>query len=461
MRSTLIIGVLIASYAAIATAQQPDSLARRDSVLRADSIAAADSIRLVRELERIAGEPRQRDRGILQPVQTGPTPVVQGPANPTLLPNISAVGDVIFDLSPDGSTQETGERFTVREVELGIQAAVDPYFRADFFLGVHPDAFEIEEAYLSTLALPWQSQVRLGRFLLPFGKQNTTHRPELHTIEHALPVREFLGPEGAKGSGVWFSRIFAPFGFYQEFQAAIVEAFPGEAHAHGEEEEEHADEHAHEEEPELSASEPANQRLSGLGYVARLRNYWDLSEATNVEISGSFATGKRAVPLHCESDGLELSPCPDDVTAVNARQSLLGVDVTYRWRPLQEGLYKSLIIQGEWMRQVNHRAAAPTMPAGVTALVEGPRGSYGGAYLMARYQLTRRTYFGLRGDWLQEAEEAGEPATAGSAYLIFYPSEFSKMVAMFERVTPAHGEASNRLVLQTTFAVGPHRPHPF
>ena len=59
-----------------------------------------------------------------------------GPTNPRLLPDISAVGDIVFDLSPDGSTQEDGARLNVREVEVALQAAVDPYFRGDIFLGV-------------------------------------------------------------------------------------------------------------------------------------------------------------------------------------------------------------------------------------------------------------------------------------------------------------------------------------
>ena len=450
MRSTFFLGVLLASVAGIATAQQPDSLARRDSAQRADSINRADSIRLVRELERITAEPRQRDRSV-QPSE--PAPTGSGPANPTLLPNISALGDMVFDLSPDGSTQESGERLTVREVELGIQAAVDPYFRGDFFIGLHGDGVELEEGYLSTLALPWQTQVRIGRFLLPIGKQNTTHRPELHTVEHALAMQEFLGAEGAKGTGLWASKIFAPFGFYQELQAAVVEAFAveGAGVAQG---------HGHGSAEELVTEEPASKTLGGLGYVARLRNYWDLSEATNLEISASAATGKRAVNMFCESGGF-IDTCPGGITGANARQNLAGIDVTYRWRPLQQGLYRSLIVQGEWMRQMNPRWSPPSMPAGMSAFIVAPRGNFGGAYLMARYQLTRRTFLGMRGDWLQDPEEPGASTTAGSAYLIFYPSEFSKMVAMFERLSPARQETINRLILQTTFAVGPHRPHAF
>ena len=79
----------------------------------------------------------------------------QQPTNPRLLPDISAVGDFVADLSPDGSTQENGARFAVREVELALQAAVDPYFRGDLFLGIHDGEIAIEQAYLTATALPW------------------------------------------------------------------------------------------------------------------------------------------------------------------------------------------------------------------------------------------------------------------------------------------------------------------
>ena len=437
MRQFVVIGTLALASVSSA-AQQPDSV-RADSIRRAQE----DSIQLVRDLERITGDRRA-------PAGMAPQPVVQGPANPTLLPNISAIGDLVFDASPDGSTQEDGSRATIREVELGVQAAVDPYFRADFFLGIHGEGIEVEEAYLSTLSLPWSSQLRLGKFLLPVGKQNTTHRPELHTVDHAYVVQDFLGPEGLKGTGLWFSKVFAPFGFYQELQLAAVDRFGGEEHAHGEEEAE----------PEPITEEPANKSLAGLGYAARFRNYYDLTDAANIELSGSFATGKR--PVHVECAGPVPTDCFGGVTGVNARQSVIGADLTLRWRPLDRALYRSFIIQAEWLRQMNIEPELPVPPAGYTAELEEEARDYDGAYVFARYQLTRRVHIGGRYDWLQDPHDAGETFSAASAQLTMFPSEFSKMVLAVERVMPPAGEDGFfRILFQTTFAVGPHRPHPF
>jgi hypothetical protein len=393
---------------------------------RADSIARADSIRIVRELEAMG----RRDSANRAPAQRA------GSSNPRFIPDISAIGEFIGDFTKGGSTQESGRRFDIREVELAIQAAVDPYFRADVILGLSDlEGIAIEESYLTAVALPFGLQARLGRFHMSFGKQNTTHRAELQAaVEYPYVIQRFLGPEGGKGTGLWLSKIGAPFGFYQELILTAVDRL-GEA-------------------PEdLVAVEPSNKKLTGLGYSARLRNYWDLSEAANVELSASAMTGRREQPI-APSVG------PVDVNAALARQTTVGVDFTFRWRPLQQGLYKSLIVQGEFMKQFNEES--PELPSGVnTDDYGGPTRSFSGAYLFARYQLKQRSFLGTRVDWMQDPEVDGRVLRAVSLFYQLFPSEFSKFVLGIERVMPRGERATNRLLLQSTFAVGPHRPHPF
>ncbi|MFN0178549.1 MAG: hypothetical protein ACKVZ0_07080 [Gemmatimonadales bacterium] len=389
----------------------------QDSTRRArDSAAVADSLALMRELTAATAAPAAM------------APRQPGAANPRLLPDLSAVGDLIGDLSRTGSTQEGGQRFSIREVEVAIQAAVDPYFRGDIYLGFSDEeGVAIEQAYLTTTSLPWGLEARMGRFLMPLGKQNTTHRHDLHTIEYPFVLQRFLGPEGLKGTGIYLSKVLAPFGFYQELQVTATDQF-GEA------------------DESLITEEPINTRLANLGYSARLRNYFDLTRHANIEVSGSVATGKRAQPV----TGL------GDVTAVPVRQTVFGVDVTYRWRPLQQGLYRSLIVQGEWLRQVNGRYDPP--PA---ASYGGPSRDLSGGYLFARYQVSRRGYLGARFDRLADPETGGGRLAAASAYYQFFPSEFSKLLFGYERASAVGESAYGRILVQATFALGPHRPHPF
>ena len=411
------LAMLLTSVAISLDAQQRDtSRARADSIAR----ARADSLALVRELEAQLRDTAQR--------RMGPG---QQPINARLLPDISAVGDLIGDLSPDGSTQEDGSRFGVRELELALQAAVDPYFRGDVFLGFSDaEGVHIEQAFMTTTAIP-AVELRLGRFLLPFGKLNTTHRHDLHTIEYPWVVQSFLGAEGMKGTGLYLSRVFAPFGFYQELQLTVVDRLG--------------------ERPEdLVADQPPNRDLEGLGFSARLRNYWDLSESTNLEVSASAMTGRVEQPFDFG---------PIATNAINTRQSTVGADVTFRWRPLQQGLYRSFIAQGEFMRQVNERVS--------DAAFGGPNRDFDGAYAFARWQLTRRLYLGGRYDWLEDPFGAGATLNAGSGYLEWFPSEFSKLMLAYERLMPGAPagtptpDATDRILLQASFAIGPHKPHPF
>jgi len=354
-----------------------------------------------------------------------------GPTNPRLLPDISVVGDLIFDFSRR-STQEDGRRFSVREIELALQAAVDPYFRGDVFFGYSDvEGVAIEQAFLTATALPWQIEGRLGRFIMPFGKQNLTHRHDLHTIDYPYVIQRFLGEEGLKGTGLYASKVLSPFGFYQEVIVTAVD-------------------HLGELSDDLTPEEPANASLGGLGYMARLRNYWDLTPNANLELSASASTGRMAQPLDATGE----------INAVNARQSLLGVDLTYRWRPLQQGLYRSLIVQAEFMHQINE--SNPTLPEGVDpGAYLGPRENLNGAYLFARYQLSRRGHLGARGDLLDDPEADGRALRAASGYYEFFPSEFSKLLAGYERLWPEGQASQGRFIIQATFALGPHRPHPF
>jgi hypothetical protein len=123
-------------------------------------------------------------------------------------------------------------------------------------------------------------------------------------------------------------------------------------------------------------------------------------------------------------------------------------------------LYRSLILQAEVMRQHNDE---PTLPSGLpgSAAYLGPTEETTGLYVFGRWQLTRRLFLGARYDWLGATAEAERDLSAVSGYLQFFPSEFSKVVLGYEHLRPDVGDRMNRLLLQMTIAIGPHRPHPF
>jgi len=419
---TLVTGPLAAQ---IDTTRRPRS--------RADSLrtkAIQDSLVLMRALESAQAAPATSS-----PSTGGAT----GPTNPRMLPDFSAVGDLVGDLSPKGSTQADNARFSVREVELAIQSVVDPFFRGDVYLGISDvEKISIEQAFLTTTNLS-DLEIRLGRYLMPFGKENTTHRHDLHEIEYPWVIQKLLNEDGFKGTGVWVNKVIAPFGFYQELQVTAIDRLRDASAT-------------------LVPFEAVNKSLGGLGYSARLRNYVDIGEATNFELSGSVVTGKveRAFVSDPSGDPLVFN----GISATLARQTILGADFTYRWRPLQQGLYKSFLLQAEVMHQINDKNPSSGLQGVPVSSVSTGR-DYTGAYTFARYQLGQRLFLGGRYDYVQDPTADGRTMTAGSGYLEFFPSEFSKLVAGYERLNQATGEGINRILVQAVFSLGPHKPHPF
>lgn len=368
------------------------------------------------------------------------TPGAAAPATQAgnLNPDISLIADFLADLSPDESTIEGGDRFQLREVEIGIQGAVDPYFRYDAFVAIHGGEVEIEEAYATTLSLPASLQAKIGRFLLPFGKENLTHVPELNTIEHPLVIQEYFGEEGFSSTGVWGSIVGAPLGFVQEL--SLVAANGAEVHEHGEEEEDHAHEALaapgraplpsqdddHDDEHDDEHEEHGTGLLDDLAdrlWVANLKNSIDLSEAANLEVGLSWGT--------TATDG--------------PRTNLYGANAIWRWKPPATAKYRSAILQAEafWRRDLSQEEARF------------------GAFAFGQWQLTRRTYVGARWDYVESIEADEGEITAGQVLLRYFPTEFSQLRLAWERQAPEHGESVDRVLFQTTFALGPHRPHPY
>jgi hypothetical protein len=91
----------------------------------------------------------------------------------------------------------------------------------------------------------------------------------------------------------------------------------------------------------------------------------------------------------------------------------------------------------------------------------GPTRDYTGAYVFARLQTGQRSFIGSRYDYVQNPENEGRTLSAGSVYLEWFPSEFSKLVAGYEGVSSEGSKFLNRLLVQASFSLGPHKPHPF
>ena len=83
--------------------------------------------------------------------------------------------------------------FSLQESEVALQAFVDPYARADFFLAIGEDSIEVEEGYVTFPALPGRIGLRAGRMRAAFGRVNRFHNHSLPWVDRPLIAFNLLG----------------------------------------------------------------------------------------------------------------------------------------------------------------------------------------------------------------------------------------------------------------------------
>ncbi len=100
---------------------------------------------------------------------------------------------------------ENTNQIEMREAELNIYSNIDPFVRA-FALISGSDEVSIEEAYFLTSSLPYDLQVRGGKFFANLGRLNKIHTHDLPFIDQPLTMQNFLGnPETEEDEEVFLN----------------------------------------------------------------------------------------------------------------------------------------------------------------------------------------------------------------------------------------------------------------
>ncbi len=120
----------------------------------------------------------------------------------------------------DHGATENG--FNLRHIELGLSAAVDPYFTAWTTLAFeHEEGVEVEEAVIQTSSLPWGLTLSAGRFMSGIGRLNRQHSHNWDFIDTPLVYEKFFGGHGVKETGLQLTWL-APTSFYLLFGAELA-----------------------------------------------------------------------------------------------------------------------------------------------------------------------------------------------------------------------------------------------
>jgi hypothetical protein len=356
----------------------------------------------------------------------------------TYNPDISIIGDFTGQFYHPGrgrgpfnweeyryeKSREFADRFALREIELGLQAAIDPYARADFFLGIHEGEIEVEEGYMTLLTLPKGFQAKIGQFKPAVGKVSRTHRPEIFQVDYPLIIRNLFGEEGARDPGISVSWLVPnPWDKFIELTGEVL------------------------------TTRGLNERY----YVTHLKNFFDLTPNTSVEVGLTGMTGR-----HIRSN-------PEEGTS-RFHANTIGADLTYRWKPITERVrpYRSFLWQSEaYFTRLDRIGRVVEDPDTGEILERNDKENSWGGFTFAEYQVSRRNYVGLRFDYAQALNKSSDHEWAISPYWTFWQSDFARW-----RIQYTHTErrlhsvdprprSDGAIMLQATFSIGVHRPHPF
>lgn len=361
-------------------------------------------------LAQVKADSTSKDSLLLKQIEeqmktTTPTTAPQPRSSLSFNPDIGVIGDF------QGSYISKGQRnfdLYLNETEVSLQATVDPYARADFFLsfGRNPETgkygVEVEEGYLTTLSLPARLQLKAGRFRSAVGRINPVHPHALPFIDLPNAYVNYFGDEGLKDEGLSLSWLLPTKAFYQEVLFQVTSGYT--------------------ESPAFARSE-GNRML----YVGHLKNFFTLNDDNTLELGLSAISG------------------PND----SARVSNLGaIDLTYKWKPVKLNTYHSLTWQSEFY--FNH-----------AKLTDNYSMSSFGMYSFIQYQLAKRWFFTGRYDYAQKPFDKTIKENAYSLTAGWYATEFSKVEFETKTIDDNIDKRFYQAWLRWIFVIGAHGAHQY
>ena len=94
-------------------------------------------------------------------------------------------------------------------------------------------------------------------------------------------------------------------------------------------------------------------------------------------------------------------------------------------------------------------------------LADDLRGTAFGFYALSEYQFARRWYVGGRADRSGRPLDPSLVDAGGSAFVTFWPTEFSQIRGQYRHTRYAGGVKGHEFLFQFNFAIGAHGAHEF
>jgi hypothetical protein len=404
-----------------------DSLSREVARLRAQGQPAPAQEDALARLRAAADSAAGRAAG----------PAAETPAQPqefvgrqrslqALNPEVSVTGDI---LAQPYQSNIDEPHFFPREFELSFVSNLDPYSRAKVFASHHTPGGEIipfggeeeeegggmavEEGYIEWVGLPGGLGLKAGLFYQQFGALNRWHSHALPFQSRSLPHLAFMGEEALAQTGVsthWLAPIGSGAG---TFEATF----------------------------EVTAS--TNETLFGssgdVSLLGHVNAFWNLSSSTDLDLGMSWIGGSY-----------------EDAASAGHR-NLYGVETAFTWRPPERARYRGVTFRGGVMMLTGLAPDLPAPPPGTSPapLLDGHALGY---WTMVEARVGMNWLLGARFDRTENPRDTAETAWLVSPTVTWWQSEFVRVRMEYDLLGRSFLETDEgRLLIQVTFAMGPHK----
>jgi hypothetical protein len=358
-------------------------------------------------------------------------------------PAIGLVGETVFSYRSRGSGATGSDRpggFDVwqRSVELNAASAVDPFAKAYVVANASADAatgeatFGIEEAALQTTALPWNLELKAGRFFGEFGKLGYIHDHELPVVNRPLVLAEYIGGE-SRSDGLQVNWLL-PVEHYVSLTLGVGDSFGGDS------------------------PNPNNvggfRGINGLNSWGRLSTYFDLTPDWQAEMGVSGLINPRT---H-DRGGVDGLTGAGGVPATERERRLAGVDFLLRYLPLRNNQFNSFTWGTELLYSDNRFVFDPDGTPGNGDEFNGNIGSLG-LYSYMTYKFDRQWSAGFLFDYVQSAADEHDITYAYSPYVTWALSHWNQLRLQYTHTD--HNVASglkddDAVYLQWAWIIGSH-----
>ena len=341
-----------------------------------------------------------------------------------------------FENLETGGHDPNQRGFTVQNLETTFDGAIDPYFNGQanivFQIDKAGESFlEVEEAFLTSMSLPLNLQVKAGTFFTEFGRLNPQHPHSWSFADQPLVNGRFLGPDGLRGPGARLSWL-APTSNYTELFFTVQNSQGETAYSFRNDEALFG----------RQAVETRVRTMDDMLYTQRIATSFELTNEQTLLLGASAAFGPNS-------------------TGTDRNTLIYGLDMFWKWKSSYASGGMPFVT---WQTEVMGRLfeAGENVDAGL------PKDTMDnwGAYSQVCWGFNKRWVAGIRGDYVDGEKEAFDPLGFErwrlSPNLTFYSSEFSKIRLQYNYDDVlANNSSEHSVMLQCEFLLGSHGAHKF